>query len=64
MTSVEMDRVSQGMIDGCSNYTGNKEIEEYCNNCTKSIDTHINEMIGKIRNSDFSLLSTMLGRQP
>mgnify|MGYP003345012197 FL=1 len=61
MTSIEMDRVSQGMIDGCSNYTGNKEIEENCNNCTKSIDTHINEMIGKKQtNSDFSLLSTML----
>ena len=61
MTSIEMDRVSQGMIDGCSNYTGNKEIEENCNNCTNSIDTHINEMIGKIQmNSDFSLLSTML----
>ena len=61
MTSIEMDRVSQGMIDGCSNYTGNKEIEEYCNNCTKSIDTHIDEMNGKIQtNSDFSLLSTML----
>ena len=61
MTSIEMDRVSQGMIDGCSNYTGNKEIEEYCNNCTKSIDTHIDEMIDKIQvNSDFSLLSTML----
>ncbi len=61
MTSVEMDRVSQGMIEGCSNYNGNKEIEKYCNNCTKSIDTHIDEMIGKIQtNSDFSLLSTML----
>ena len=61
MTSIEMDRVSQGMIDGCSNYTGNKEIEENCNNCTNSIDTHINEMIGKKHtNSDFSLLSTML----
>ena len=61
MTSIEMDRVSQGMIDGCSNYTGNKEVEENCNNCTKSIDTHINEMIGKIQmNTDFSLLSTML----
>ena len=61
MTSIEMDRVSQGMIDGCSNYTGNKEIEENCNNCTNSIDTHINEMIGKIQmNTDFSLLSTML----
>ena len=62
MTSIEMDRVSQGMIDGCSNYTGNKEIEENCNNCTNSIDTHINEMIGKKQtHSDFSLLSTMLG---
>ena len=61
MTSIEMDRVSQGMIDGCSNYTGNKEIEENCNNCTKSIDTHIDEMISKRQtNSDFSLLSTML----
>ena len=61
MTSIEMDRVSQGMIDGCSNYTGNKEIEENCNNCTNSIDTHINEMTGKIQmNTDFSLLSTML----
>ena len=61
MTSTEMDRVSQGMIDGCSNYTGNKEIEENCNNCTNSIDTHISEMIGKIQmNTDFSLLSTML----
>ena len=61
MTASEMDRVSQGMIDGCSNYTGNSNIEEYCNNCTKSIDTHIDEMIGKIQtNSDFSLLSTML----
>ena len=61
MTSIEMDRVSQGMIDGCSNYTGNKEIEENCNNCTNSIDAHINEMIGKIQmNTDFSLLSTML----
>ena len=61
MTSIEMDRVSQGMIDGCSNYTSNKEIEENCNNCTNSIDTHINEMIGKIQmNTDFSLLSTML----
>ncbi len=61
MTPVEMDRVSQGMIDGCSNYTGNKEIEEYCSNCTKSIDTHIDEMIDKIQTtSDFSLLSTMM----
>ena len=61
MTSIEMDRVSQGMIDGCSNYTGNKEIEENCNNCTNCIDTYINEMTSKKQtNSDFSLLSSML----
>ncbi len=60
MTASEMDRVSQGMIDGCSNYTGDEKIEEYCNNCTRSIDTHINEMISKINKTDFSLISTML----
>ena len=61
MTAAEMDRVSQGMIDGCSNYTGDKNIEEYCNNCTESIDSHINEIVGDTnRNSDFSMISTML----
>ncbi len=62
MTAAEMDRVSQGMIDGCSNYIGDSNIESYCNNCTESIDEHINEMIGQINgNSDFSMISTMLG---
>ena len=61
MTAAEMDRVSQGMIDGCSNYTGDKNIEEYCNNCTESIDAHINEKVGEInRMSDFSMISSML----
>ena len=61
MTADEMDRVSQGMINGCSNYTGDKNIEKYCNNCTESIDAHINEIIRtKNRNSDFSMISTML----
>ena len=61
MTAAEMDRVSQGMIDGCSNYTRDKNIEEYCNNCTESIDLHINERVDEInRNSDFSMISSML----
>ncbi len=61
MTASEMDRVSQGMIDGCSNYAGDSNIEEYCNDCTESIDAHINEIVGKVnRNADFSLISTML----
>ncbi len=61
MTAYEMDRVSQGMIDGCSNYAGDSNIEEYCNDCTESIDAHINEIVGKLsRNADFSLINTML----
>ncbi len=61
MTAAEMDRVSQGMIDGCSNYVGDKNIEEYCNDCTKSIDTHIKDIVStKNRGSDFSMISKML----
>ena len=61
MTATEMDRVSQGMIDGCSNYAGDSNIEDYCNDCTESIDAHINEIVGKVdRSADFSLISTML----
>ena len=61
MTADEMDRVSQGMIDGCSNYTGDEAIETYCNNCTQSIDTHINQIIAEINSSSgFSMINTML----
>ena len=61
MTAVEMDRVSQGMIDGCSNYIGDSNIEMHCKNCTQSIDMHINEIVqGMNRKSDFSMISTML----
>ena len=61
MPAAEMDRVSQGMIDGCSNYTGDSAIESYCNNCTESIDVHINEIVSEInKKPDFSMISTML----
>ena len=61
MTAAEMDRVSQGMIDGCSNYAGDSAIEAYCNNCTESIDAHIDEIVGTVnRKPDFSMISTML----
>ncbi len=45
MAPAELDRVSQGMIDGCSNYTGNAQIEANCHDCTASIDAHITEMM-------------------
>ena len=61
MTYEEMDRVSQGMIDGCANYTGDLTVEENCNNCTKSIDAHIDEMIPVLKQSpDASILSMQL----
>jgi cytochrome P450 len=45
MTWQEMDRVSQGMIDGCANYAGDPKIEANCHDCTASIDRHIREMM-------------------
>lgn len=61
MTSREMDRVSQGMIDGCSNYAGDPEVEEQCNDCTASIDLHISDRIRLgLRDDDMSLLAVQL----
>ncbi len=58
MSAVEMDRVSQGMIDGCANYAGDPEVEARCHDCTASIDRHIDEMIPLVDAApDQSLLS-------
>ncbi len=57
----EMDRVSQGMIDGIANYSGDPSIEENCKKCTTSIDLHISEIIKSHQeNPNNSLLSTQL----
>jgi len=45
MHFAEMDRVSQGMMDGIANYTGDAAVEARCNDCTASIDAHIDAMI-------------------
>ncbi len=56
--AAEMDRVSQGMIDGCANYAGDREVEANCNDCTASIDRYITERIPEVDTTpDFSLLS-------
>ena len=61
MTWQEIDRTSQGMIDGCANYTGDKQVEARCHDCTASIDRHIDEMAEVLRNCpDTSLLSVQL----
>lgn len=61
MANAEMDRVSQGMIDGCANYAGDPAIEAACHDCTSSIDAHIDEMIPRVReNPDKSALCVMM----
>ncbi|MBF9033355.1 cytochrome P450 [Rhodobacterales bacterium HKCCE2091] len=61
MTWREMDRVSQGMIDGIANYHGDPEVEARCRDCTASIDAHIDEMVPVYRKTpNASLLSVQL----
>ncbi len=61
MHFAEMDRVSQGMIDGCANYAGDPEVEANCNDCTASIDAHIDAQIPILQASpDLSLLSVSM----
>jgi len=61
MTAQEMDRVSQGMIDGISNYAGDASVEANCRDCTTSIDAHINARLDALRaHPDLSLISVQL----
>lgn len=61
MPSADMDRVSQGMIDGCSNYLGDPAIEARCNASTALIDAHIDDRLGALRGApDLSALGVML----
>ena len=57
MTWQEMDRVSQGMIDGCANYIRDSNVEKNCYDCTSSIDNHIQERMEQGLDSDPSLIS-------
>jgi cytochrome P450 len=61
MSYQEMDRVSQGMIDGCANYAGDPQIEANCHDCTASIDRHIDARMPELRAApDHSLLSVQM----
>jgi len=61
ITWAEMDRVSQGMIDGCANYAGDPAIEARCNDCTAAIDRYIDERMPELRvRPDYSLLSVQM----
>ena len=61
MATAEMDRTSQGMIDGCSNYAADPVIEATCHQSTASIDAHIDAMLPILRATpDMSALSVQL----
>jgi cytochrome P450 len=61
MSAIEMNQVSQGMIDGCANYAKDAEVEARCRDCTAEIDRHIDERLPAIREQpDHSLLSVQL----
>jgi len=61
MSYQEMNRVSQGMIDGVANYSGDPEVEARCRDCTASIDRHIDERLRTLEaEPDASMLSVQL----
>lgn len=61
MPAEEMNRVSQGMIDGIANYTGDPDVAANCHDCTASIDRHIDERLAApLAPTDHSLLAAQL----
>ncbi len=54
MTAADMDRVSQHMLDGCANYTGNEIIEQRCHTATRFIDEHIDRMLPECSAQDIA----------
>lgn len=61
MSWQEMDRVSQGMIDGCANYAGDPAVTARCHDCTASIDRHITARLPALRaDPDLSLISVQI----
>jgi len=57
----EMDRVSQGMMDGIANYAGDPETEARCTDCTTAIDRYITERMPDLAAApDHSLLSVQM----
>lgn len=61
MSVADMDRVSQHMIDGCANYTGDAEVEARCHKATRFIDDHIDIATKRLKvKPDMSILSVQL----
>lgn len=60
LSTEEMDRVSQHMIEGVANYGGDPEIEARCHTATARIDAAIDERLPQVADtSDQSLISVL-----
>ncbi len=58
LSAEDMNRVSQGMIDGCANYSGDADVEANCHACTRLIDEAISERWDELMaEPDHSLLA-------
>ena len=61
MTPVQMDQVSQAMIDGCSNYLDTPSVTQACGVATADIDAHIALMVPELTDKpDTSVLSVLI----
>ena len=61
LTPQQMDGVSQGMIDGIANYSGDPAIEARCRESTALIDKSIDDMLPVLaKKPDMSLLSVLV----
>jgi len=57
----ELDLASQAMIDGISNYIGDKAIEAHCNAMTAFLDQSIDERVEELKTEpDISILGVLL----
>ena len=64
MQATDMDRVSQHMIDGCANYTGDEAVEARCHEATRTIDDHIDQMMLQLaKHPDDSVLSAQMASE-
>ncbi|MEL6982734.1 MAG: cytochrome P450, partial [Actinomycetota bacterium] len=62
ISSQDLDRWSQAMIDGVANYVGDPEVEARCLTAVAEIDAAIDDRLPALeRQADASLLSVMLG---
>ncbi len=61
MEASEIDRTSQGMIDGISNYSGDAAVRLNCLDCTTSIERHVDDVMPVLaKHPDTSMISAQM----